>query len=108
MSNDATTLLAFPFKNKFKRLSSKRALVLLFHQKIDPEVAEFLQELRKRVMIGVVGGSDYSKIAEQLGEGDEGEQQTLFSGPVHLMDVELAHSQGGLWWSCEEGPSCMQ
>ncbi|KAH0616844.1 hypothetical protein JD844_028268 [Phrynosoma platyrhinos] len=47
---------------------------LFFHctQKIEPEVAEFLQELRKRVMIGVVGGSDYSKIAEQLGEGDEG------------------------------------
>uniref|UniRef100_A0ACB8FNI1 Phosphomannomutase 1 n=1 Tax=Sphaerodactylus townsendi TaxID=933632 RepID=A0ACB8FNI1_9SAUR len=40
-------------------------------QKIEPEVAEFLEELRKRVMIGVVGGSDYAKIAEQLGEGDE-------------------------------------
>ncbi|XP_056653414.1 phosphomannomutase 1 isoform X1 [Monodelphis domestica] len=40
-------------------------------QKIDPEVAAFLQELRGRVKIGVVGGSDYSKIAEQLGEGDE-------------------------------------
>nr|XP_028602018.1 phosphomannomutase 1 [Podarcis muralis] len=40
-------------------------------QKIKPEVDEFLQELRTRVLIGVVGGSDYSKIAEQLGEGDE-------------------------------------
>uniref|UniRef100_A0A8C0SVI4 Phosphomannomutase n=2 Tax=Canis lupus familiaris TaxID=9615 RepID=A0A8C0SVI4_CANLF len=40
-------------------------------QKIDPEVAAFLQKLRSRVQIGVVGGSDYSKIAEQLGEGDE-------------------------------------
>ncbi|XP_004676487.2 PREDICTED: phosphomannomutase 1 isoform X1 [Condylura cristata] len=40
-------------------------------QKIDPEVAAFLQKLRGRVQIGVVGGSDYSKIAEQLGEGDE-------------------------------------
>ncbi|XP_043346610.1 phosphomannomutase 1 isoform X3 [Dermochelys coriacea] len=40
-------------------------------QKIDPEVDKFLQELRERVQIGVVGGSDYSKIAEQLGEGDE-------------------------------------
>ncbi|KAB1270639.1 Phosphomannomutase 1 [Camelus dromedarius] len=39
--------------------------------KIDPEVAAFLQKLRSRVQIGVVGGSDYSKIAEQLGEGDE-------------------------------------
>lgn len=43
-------------------------------QKIDPEVAAFLQKLRRRVQIGVVGGSDYSKIAEQLGEGDEGKR----------------------------------
>uniref|UniRef100_A0A8C0JET3 Phosphomannomutase n=2 Tax=Chelonoidis abingdonii TaxID=106734 RepID=A0A8C0JET3_CHEAB len=40
-------------------------------RKIEPEVDKFLQELRERVQIGVVGGSDYSKIAEQLGEGDE-------------------------------------
>ncbi|XP_053440785.1 phosphomannomutase 1 [Nycticebus coucang] len=40
-------------------------------QKIDPEVAAFLQKLRGRVQIGVVGGSDYAKIAEQLGDGDE-------------------------------------
>ncbi|XP_066489674.1 phosphomannomutase 1 [Tiliqua scincoides] len=62
------------------RSCSRRTILCLFdvdgtltppRQKIDPEVAEFLQELRKRVMIGVVGGSDYSKIAEQLGEGDE-------------------------------------
>lgn len=50
----------------------QESLFFCFHQKIEPEIAEFLQELRKRVMIGVVGGSDYSKIAEQLGEGDEG------------------------------------
>uniref|UniRef100_A0A8C5QLB9 Phosphomannomutase n=1 Tax=Leptobrachium leishanense TaxID=445787 RepID=A0A8C5QLB9_9ANUR len=40
-------------------------------QKVDPEVDSFLQDLRQRVKIGVVGGSDYAKIAEQLGEGDE-------------------------------------
>lgn len=34
----------------------------------------FLRELRERVHIGVVGGSDYAKIAEQLGEGDEGKR----------------------------------
>lgn len=39
--------------------------------KIDPHVDEFFQSLRRKVKIGVVGGSDYSKIAEQLGEGDE-------------------------------------
>ncbi|XP_067998659.1 phosphomannomutase 1 isoform X1 [Melanerpes formicivorus] len=40
-------------------------------QKIEPEVDAFLRELRERVHIGVVGGSDYAKIAEQLGDGDE-------------------------------------
>lgn len=42
-------------------------------QKIDPQLDAFFQSLRRKVKIGVVGGSDYSKIAEQLGEGDEGE-----------------------------------
>ncbi|XP_016321772.1 phosphomannomutase 1-like isoform X1 [Sinocyclocheilus anshuiensis] len=40
-------------------------------EKIDPELDDFFQALRKKVKIGVVGGSDYSKIAEQLGEGGE-------------------------------------
>lgn len=39
----------------------------------------FLRELRERVHIGVVGGSDYAKIAEQLGDGDEGEMRTTRS-----------------------------
>ena len=29
---------------------------------------EILQELKKKVCIGFVGGSDYSKVYEQLGE----------------------------------------
>ncbi|XP_067311734.1 phosphomannomutase 1 [Pseudorasbora parva] len=40
-------------------------------EKIDPELDEFFQSLKQKVKIGVVGGSDYSKIAEQLGDGDE-------------------------------------
>lgn len=48
-------------------------------QKIEPEVDAFLRELRERVHIGVVGGSDYAKIAEQLGDGDEGETRTTRS-----------------------------
>uniref|UniRef100_A0A667WHR1 Phosphomannomutase n=1 Tax=Myripristis murdjan TaxID=586833 RepID=A0A667WHR1_9TELE len=40
-------------------------------QKIDPQLDEFFQTLRRKVKIGIVGGSDYSKIAEQLGEGDD-------------------------------------
>uniref|UniRef100_A0A672K7G2 Phosphomannomutase n=1 Tax=Sinocyclocheilus grahami TaxID=75366 RepID=A0A672K7G2_SINGR len=46
-------------------------------QKIDPELDDFFQALRKKVKIGVVGGSDYSKIAEQLGEGDEVDVTTM-------------------------------
>uniref|UniRef100_A0A3Q4BGA3 Phosphomannomutase n=1 Tax=Mola mola TaxID=94237 RepID=A0A3Q4BGA3_MOLML len=33
-----------------------------------PEMAQFLQQLRTRVRVGVVGGSDLSKIKEQLGD----------------------------------------
>ncbi|XP_067830734.1 phosphomannomutase 1-like isoform X3 [Heptranchias perlo] len=40
-------------------------------QKIAPELDLFFQGLRTKVKIGVVGGSDYVKIAEQLGEGEE-------------------------------------
>ena len=51
----------------------KQTCVCLYLQKIDPQLDAFFQSLRSKVKIGVVGGSDYSKIAEQLGEGDEGE-----------------------------------
>ncbi|KAL1024033.1 hypothetical protein UPYG_G00050530 [Umbra pygmaea] len=37
-------------------------------QKISPEMEEFLQHLRRRVRVGVVGGSDFTKIREQLGD----------------------------------------
>ncbi|KAJ7305712.1 hypothetical protein JRQ81_010078 [Phrynocephalus forsythii] len=37
-------------------------------QKITPEMADFLQALRTKVKVGVVGGSDFEKIQEQLGE----------------------------------------
>lgn len=65
-------------------------------QKIDPEVAAFLQKLRTRVQIGVVGGSDYSKIAEQLGEGDEG-MSSAQSHPQLGWGVQGVGSLGGPW-----------
>uniref|UniRef100_A0A3Q1EU00 Phosphomannomutase n=1 Tax=Acanthochromis polyacanthus TaxID=80966 RepID=A0A3Q1EU00_9TELE len=34
---------------------------------VTPEMSEFLQKLKTRVRVGVVGGSDLSKIQEQLG-----------------------------------------
>ena len=39
--------------------------------------------------IGIVGGSDYSKIAEQLGEGDDGESQTASALYITLHDLTL-------------------
>ncbi|XP_072734359.1 phosphomannomutase 2 isoform X3 [Ciconia boyciana] len=42
-------------------------------QKITAEMAAFLQKLRQKVKVGVVGGSDFEKIKEQLGDdGEEG------------------------------------
>ncbi|CAJ0956204.1 unnamed protein product [Ranitomeya imitator] len=37
-------------------------------QKVTSDMAEFLQNLRKKVKVGVVGGSDFEKIKEQLGD----------------------------------------
>uniref|UniRef100_A0A3Q4I6G0 Phosphomannomutase n=1 Tax=Neolamprologus brichardi TaxID=32507 RepID=A0A3Q4I6G0_NEOBR len=39
-------------------------------QRVTPDMAEFLQKLRTRVRVGVVGGSDLSKIKEQLGDDE--------------------------------------
>ncbi|MBN3271502.1 PMM2 Phosphomannomutase, partial [Polyodon spathula] len=37
-------------------------------QRVTPEMDSFLQRLRQKVKVGVVGGSDFEKIKEQLGE----------------------------------------
>uniref|UniRef100_A0A9L0R182 Phosphomannomutase n=1 Tax=Equus caballus TaxID=9796 RepID=A0A9L0R182_HORSE len=36
-------------------------------QKITKEMDDFLQKLRQKIKIGVVGGSDFEKVQEQLG-----------------------------------------
>lgn len=38
--------------------------------------------------IGIVGGSDYSKIAEQLGEGDDGERTFPFSNTSESFSLQ--------------------
>lgn len=48
--------------------------VCVCFQRVTPDMAEFLEQLRTRVRVGVVGGSDLSKIKEQL--GDDGETHT--------------------------------
>ena len=46
---------------------------------------EFLQKLRKRVVIGIVGGSDMVKQVEQMGGEDGGKRQQQGGGIVQLM-----------------------
>lgn len=41
------------------------------HQVITPEMKEFILNIKKKVVIGIVGGSDYDKMQEQMG-GDDG------------------------------------
>uniref|UniRef100_A0A673MTL1 Phosphomannomutase n=1 Tax=Sinocyclocheilus rhinocerous TaxID=307959 RepID=A0A673MTL1_9TELE len=67
-------------------------------QKIDPELDDFFQALRKKVKIGVVGGSDYSKIAEQLGEGDEEKIREKFVAALQkeFAGKGLRFTRGGL------------
>uniref|UniRef100_A0A8D2DX09 Phosphomannomutase n=1 Tax=Sciurus vulgaris TaxID=55149 RepID=A0A8D2DX09_SCIVU len=45
-------------------------------QKITKEMDDFLQKLRQKIKIGVVGGSDFEKVQEQLGN-DENIRQTF-------------------------------
>lgn len=40
-------------------------------QRIKPDVENFLVELRKKVLVGLVGGSDFVKIAEQMGNHED-------------------------------------
>ncbi|KAJ7525676.1 hypothetical protein O6H91_17G061400 [Diphasiastrum complanatum] len=47
------------------------------------EMLQFLQDLRKRVAVGIVGGSDLSKISEQLGKNA-------------IMDYDYVFSENGL------------
>uniref|UniRef100_A0A673ZWG4 Phosphomannomutase n=1 Tax=Salmo trutta TaxID=8032 RepID=A0A673ZWG4_SALTR len=39
-------------------------------QRVTPGMEDFLQRLRRRVRVGVVGGSDFIKIKEQLGDDE--------------------------------------
>lgn len=49
------------------------ALTFVHLQRILPEMREFLEQLKSRVVVGLVGGSDLAKIEEQMtlnGNGD--------------------------------------
>jgi phosphomannomutase len=46
---------------------------------ITPTTLEFMRELRKSVIVGIVGGSDLAKISEQLGETVVGDYDFVFA-----------------------------
>jgi phosphomannomutase len=47
-------------------------------QKVSVEMLELLKELRKKIVIGFVGGSDFVKITDQLSlAGNNGECELL-------------------------------
>ena len=48
-----------------------------------PEISHFLERLRARVTVGVVGGSDLVKQKEQLGENIVNEADYSFSGSFY-------------------------
>lgn len=58
-------------------------------------MAEFLQKLRTRVRVGVVGGSDLSKIKEQLGDDREKHIQASF-----MLSISID-------WSCDSLLFCL-
>lgn len=62
-----------------------QACLALAHcaQSATPEMLELLRELRKKMAIGFVGGSDFSKISEQL--GGNGSNRKYIS--VSLQDI---------------------
>ena len=47
----------------------------------------FLQELKKKVLVGLVGGSDFVKIAEQMGNHDDRKFKDFSLFSVHEIDV---------------------
>uniref|UniRef100_A0A8C5S552 Phosphomannomutase n=1 Tax=Laticauda laticaudata TaxID=8630 RepID=A0A8C5S552_LATLA len=64
-------------------------------RKITSDMADFLQALRQKVKVGVVGGSDFEKIQEQLGEDVVGKYDYVFpeNGLVSYKDGKLLEKQ---------------
>ncbi|KAI9074162.1 hypothetical protein K1719_043877 [Acacia pycnantha] len=58
---------------------------------VAPEMLKFMQELRKVVTVGVVGGSDLVKISKQLGNTVINDYDYVFSE-----NGLLAHNEGKL------------
>ena len=55
-------------------------VAMVWLQVITPEMKEFLLDLKKKVVIGIVGGSDYDKMQEQMGGDDSKLSYEVFAG----------------------------
>ncbi|KAF6272454.1 phosphomannomutase 2 [Rhinolophus ferrumequinum] len=64
-------------------------------QKITKEMDDFLQKLRQKVKIGVVGGSDFEKVQEQLGNDENIRQQFVADLRKEFAGKGLTFSIGG-------------
>ena len=45
---------------------------------------EFILELKKKVVIGIVGGSDFDKMQEQMGGDDSKEMRVIFASKIFV------------------------
>uniref|UniRef100_A0A2K6F8L7 Phosphomannomutase n=1 Tax=Propithecus coquereli TaxID=379532 RepID=A0A2K6F8L7_PROCO len=64
-------------------------------QKITKEMDGFLQNLRQKIKIGVVGGSDFEKVQEQLGNDENIRQKFIADLRKEFAGKGLTFSIGG-------------
>ena len=58
-------------------------------QVASPQMIETLRKLRKKLVIGFVGGSDFAKITEQLQTGDVNSTLVDSFPPIKHIDIFL-------------------
>lgn len=64
-----------------------------YFQTISPHFYQYLvSEVKNKVRIGIVGGSDLVKILEQLGNGEKGTSREFCCGYYHLVQIVITCS----------------
>ena len=51
---------------------------------------EFILNIKKKVVIGIVGGSDYDKMQEQMGGDDSKQLQLIFASII--FDIQIFYT----------------
>lgn len=80
------------------------ACVCFCLQKATPDMHQFLSELKQRVRVGVVGGSDLDKIKEQL--GDDGVYNKYFKYKCKYISKNFVHLQCACFLRSKSNVSC--